>query len=237
MLERIFNRSPVLDPAGLDTGGDEQLVLLDEMLDSLGVEKMTELLENSLIELPETPMEDQIWIPVLAGHLMLSGKEGNEAVWKFVEDASTQALPLLLFPLVTSSQERTRVRRLLYRLLDDDEPGRVVAGVSGFELRRDRKAHNRILPLREHPSPIVRAQALSYYRTVLPTDSLSWLLEAKDDPAPEVPRAAASCVLHLTCVPVLEDVRRTFQRLRDHRSETPPGNTWTARSSSWTNCR
>ena len=224
MLDRFLNRSP--DPNDIDPGlfDDVPLPLLDNALASLDVKTLTEMLENALVEdVDSMASEEQVWATILACQLELSGQPGHEALWQIVERANPGQLRIVLYPLLISHKQQTRTRRFLYSQLDEEHPERIVAGISGFQMRRDRKARGRVLTLKDHDAPIVRAAVLSYYRTVFEAECLQAVLGAAADPAPEVRRAVGTCLVDLGIVAASPEVRQALGRVRGREAKYAAG--------------
>ena len=203
------------DPDALgDEWSDPDLDLLDDPFAGIDPDELAAAVSEALAELRYDDEFEKAPIVLAAMQLGVMSKAGREKLWQIVETADPNHLPILLVALINSGGDQRRVRRFLLTLLEDADPRRVASGVSGLKFNHDHKAFKRILALRDHPSPIVRASVVAYRREMRDWECLPVLVEASQDPAPEVRRAAVAAVTDLSVVATSDEVRRALERVR-----------------------
>lgn len=214
MFDRFPRNPKEPDDSPLALLDDDLDLLLGNPLADLNANELAETLAGALANLGPPGGPEEIAIAMMAVQLEALGKAGRSTLWQIVERAEPEHLRLLLVPIVASERDRTRIHRFLYGLIESDDPLRIAAGIAGFQYRRERKVLRRVLGLREHPSPIVRASVVSIHRSLAEWECLPTIVEAANDPAPEVRRASLACVLDLGVVATSTEVRQVLDRVR-----------------------
>ncbi|NEQ84904.1 MAG: HEAT repeat domain-containing protein [Moorea sp. SIO2I5] len=148
--------------------------------------ELNHLTLNQLIErFHKQPLEGEdasTYYSEIALLISQQGEQGVEYLYESINGADQERLRGIIFALTESQTKTEKLRKIMFRYLDDQRPMIVAEAIDGLCKLEEKHAIDHVLVMLDHYSPYVRGSVLRFLARLYPEQALPHLLDKLKDP-------------------------------------------------------